>query len=100
MDRNTRIKLCEVQCSRGGARRSVEVNPRDGPGRCAGAPNAAVVADKQLASVTCKAESVSIYVRDRAAGGCDVSPGCRCGPVCGSDDRVLTRATRVNNRGI
>src|SRR2546421_12973470 len=100
MDRYTRIELREIQCSRGRPRRLNKVNPQDGPGRCGGTPNAAVVADVQRASVTCKAKSMGIYMWGRAAGSGHVSPGRRCGPVCGPDDGIQPRATRVYNRGI
>src|SRR2546422_8411229 len=100
MDRYTRIELREVQCSSGRPRRPIKVSPRDGPGRRGGAPNAAVVADVQRASVTCKAKSMGIYMWGRAAGSGHITPGPRCGPVCGPDDAMQPRATRVSNRGI
>src|SRR6266446_7318208 len=98
MNRNARMELGDVQCPCGTTgRRRIEITPIDGTSRCTRAPDSAIVSHPKLASVACNCEGMGIYVGDRPARKCDVSPGCRCGSVCGADDRVPPAATGIHD---
>jgi len=94
-----RIELCEVQSPVEDPVGPLRLAQEMVPGRCGGAPNAAIVANVQRASVTCKAKAwvSTCGAEPPAAVHQSRTPlWSRCGP----DDGMQARATRVNNRGL